>query len=189
MNLYTNPVLEQLEGAIEGSLLGTTNDVSKWSVNTSDGTAIILPDSVAEFSYRGEQSISDAPMPEGSFASYNKVKQPFDIRMVMTCSGSGSMSRQAFLQSADSMLRSIDLYDVVTPDHAYQNCNLVHFDYSKRSDRGMVMIIAEFGFRQARVSGSRTVPTVSSDSAATNTSTGTASVSDATTSQDTAASS
>lgn len=189
MNLYTNPVLEQLEGAIEGSLLGTSNDVSKWSINTSDGTAVILPDSVVEFSFRSEQDVSDAPMPNGSFASYNKVKSPFDIRMVMTCGGGGSMSRHAFLQAGVNMLASLDLYDIVTPDAAFPSCNLVHFDYSKRSDRGMVMIIAEFGFRQIRVSGSRTVPTVSSDSATTNTSTGTASVSDATTSQTTAASS
>ncbi len=188
MSIYTNPIVEQLEGAIEGSLLGTSNDVSKWSINDSTGEAIIIPDSVVEFSYRGEQSISDAPMPNGSFASYNKVKSPFDIRIIMTCSGSESMSRTAFLQSLESMLQSVDLYDIVTPDSAYENCNMVHFDYSKRSDRGMVMIIAECGFRQVRVSGSRTVPVVSSDSATTNTSTGTASVKDATTAQTTAAS-
>jgi hypothetical protein len=143
------------------------------------GTPVLTPDSVLSLEWHGEERISDYPVQNGQFASYNKVKVPFDLRMVMTCQGLNyvqsalqsvtqsldqalgqlglafgqPMSRDAFLKQLDTMLDSTDLYDVVTPDKVYQNVNLVGYNHSKQDTKGAVMIIAELMFREVRESG------------------------------------
>ena len=145
----------------------------------SGGKPVLTPDSVVSLEWHGEERISDYPVQNGQFVSYNKVKVPFDLRMVMTCQGLNvvqealqsvtqsldqalsniglafgqPMSRDAFLKQLDTMLESTDLYDVVTPDKVYQNVNLVGYNHAKQDTKGAVMIIAELMFREVRESG------------------------------------
>lgn len=144
------------------------------------GNPVLTPDSVLSLEWHGEERISDYPVQQGQFVSYNKVKVPFDLRMVMTCQGLNvvqealqsvtqsldqalsnvglafgqPMSRDAFLKQLDTMLQSTDLYDVVTPDKVYQNVNLVAYNHAKKNDEGGTLIIAELMFREIRESGS-----------------------------------
>ncbi|MGN6312848.1 MAG: phage baseplate protein [Rhodanobacteraceae bacterium] len=141
---------------------------------------VLTPDSVLSLEWHGEERISDYPVQNGQFASYNKVKVPFDLRMVVTCQGLNymqsalqsvtqtldqalsniglafgqPMSRDAFLRQLDMMLDSTDLYDVITPDKVYQNVNLVGYNHAKKNDEGGTLIIAELMFREVRESGS-----------------------------------
>ncbi len=140
------------------------------------GTPVITPDSVLSLEWHGEERISDYPVMDGSFASFNKVKVPYDLRMVMTCQGLNyvqevlqsvtqqidqalgnlglafgqPMDRPAFLQQLDAMLDDTKLYDVVTPDKVYKNVNLVSYNHAKKNDDGATMIIAELLFREVR---------------------------------------
>jgi hypothetical protein len=148
---------------------------------TSGGKPVITPDSVISLEWHGEERISDYPVQNGQFVSYNKVAVPFDLRMVMTCQGLNyvqsllqsvtqsldqalgqlglafgqPMSRDSFLRQVDTMLASTDLYDVVTPDKVYQNVNLVGCNHAKKSDEGGTLIIAELLFKEVR----ETLPT------------------------------
>lgn len=145
---------------------------------SKNGTPVLTPDSVRSLEWHGEERISDYPVQNGQFASYNKVKVPFDLRMVMTCQGKNiiqdalqsvtqslgqalsniglafgqPMSRDAFLKQLDMMLDSTDLYDVVTPDKVYQNVNLVGYNHAKKNDDGATLIIAELLFKEVRES-------------------------------------
>jgi len=140
------------------------------------GNPVLTPDSVLSLEWHGEERISDYPVQNGQFVSYNKVKVPFDLRMVMTCQGKNviqdalqsvtqslnqalsniglafgqPMSRDAFLRQLDEMLASTDLYDVVTPDKVYQNVNLVAYNHAKKNYEGGTLIIAELMFREVR---------------------------------------
>jgi len=146
---------------------------------TKSGRPVLTPDSVLSLEWHGEERISDYPVQNGQFVSYNKVKVPFDLRMVMTCQGLNvvqdalkpvtqlldqalsnvglafgqPMTRDAFLRQLDSMLDSTDLYDVITPDKVYSNVNLVGYNHAKKSDEGGTLIIAELMFREVRESG------------------------------------
>src|SRR5690348_2520945 len=146
---------------------------------TKSGNPVLTPDSTLSLEWHGEERISDYPVQNGQFASYNKVKVPFDLRMVVTCQGKNlvqdalqsvtqsldqalaniglafgqPMSRDAFLRQLDTMLASTDLYDVVTPDKVYQNVNLVAYNHAKKNDEGGTLIIAELMFREVRESG------------------------------------
>jgi hypothetical protein len=76
------------------------------------------------------------------------------------------------------MLKSLDLYDVVTPDMVYQSVNLVHCSYAKKNDNGAMMIIAELLFQEIRetvsaaYSSSSTIVNSNSPSAADQSNTG-----------------
>lgn len=143
---------------------------------SSNGSPVLTPNSVLSLEWHGEERISDYPVQQGKFVSYNKVKVPFDLRMVMTCQGLNlvqdalqpvtqainqalsniglaygqPMSRDAFLKQLDTMLDSTDLYDVVTPDKVYENVNLVACNHAKKNDEGGTLIIAELMFREVR---------------------------------------
>src|SRR6185312_14637124 len=142
------------------------------------GTPVITPDSVLSLEWHGEERISDYPLMDGTFSSFNKVKVPYDLRMVMTCQGKNyvqellqsvtqqvdqalgnlglafgqPMDRPAFLQQLDAMLADTKTYDVVTPDKVYKNVNLVGYNHAKKNDEGATMIIAELLFRDVLVS-------------------------------------
>jgi len=142
------------------------------------GTPVLTPDNVLSLEWRGEERISDFPVQNGQFVSFNKVAVPYDLRMVVTCQGLNlvqealssvtqildqalgqlglafgqPMSRDAFLRQLDAMLASTDLYNVVTPDKVYQNVNLVSYNHAKKSDEGGTLIIAELLFREVRES-------------------------------------
>lgn len=148
-------------------------------LGTNGGKPVLTPDSVVSLEWHGEERISDYPVQNGQFASYNKVAVPFDLRMVVTCQGLNyvqsalqsvtqsldqalgqlglafgqPMSRDAFLRQLDTMLASTDLYNVVTPDKVYENVNLIAYNHAKKNDEGGTLIIAELMFKEVRESG------------------------------------
>lgn len=147
-----------------------------WMILSSDGSPAIVPDTVPRFEYRGEARVADYPMEQGAFASYNKVAMPFDIRMVMVCSGlnyaqsaaqaikniagigigQNLMQKPDFLDSLDYMLSTTDLFAIVTPDRTYNSLNLEHYDYRRETTNGATMLIVEAWFREIRVTGAAT---------------------------------
>lgn len=145
-----------------------------WKILDANTSApVIVPDTVPRFEYRGEARVSDYPVEQGAFASYNKVQVPFDVRMTMVCSGSNFaqkgaqalrnavglsigqnlMQRPDFLDTLDYMRLTTDLFVIVTPDKTYPNVNLEHFDYRRETTNGATMLIVEAWFREVRVSG------------------------------------
>lgn len=143
-------------------------------VDANSGQGIIFPDTVPRFEYRGESRVSDYPVEQGAFASYNKVSQPFDIRMMMVCSGLNyggaganatlsnvagivtgqSYKKGTFLETLDYMLATTDLFTIVTPDKIYPSVNMVHYDYKRETKNGATMLIVEAWFQEIRVTAS-----------------------------------
>lgn len=154
----------------------------RWGIYLPDTMEkMIEPDSVLAFEYRGDARISDYPVEEGGFRSYNKVLQPFDIRMKMTCSGAGTltsgsvslssgisagMTRETFLGTLEAMKASLLTFNVVTPDFVYKSLNLVHFDYKRTNAEGVTLLTAEVFMREVMQTVEASYKTVSTDSAA-----------------------
>lgn len=152
-------------GALDGAL------GPQWGIYDKQSRMVIVPDSVVALEYRGEQRISKYPVEAGSFSSYNKVAMPYDIRILMTCSGTmgsqlsdltsrlqgnGAMTKEAFLAALEAMKASTDLYDLVTPDFTYQNVNLVRFDYRRQATNGATLLIVDAQFEEVRVTATST---------------------------------
>lgn len=64
---------------------------AQWGIYNSSGQLVISSDSTVKFSYIGDSTISDYPVEGGGFQSYNKVANPFTIKMTVALSGTFSV--------------------------------------------------------------------------------------------------
>jgi hypothetical protein len=129
-----------LGGAVLTALFGLVSTQSQWGIFDASGNAIFEPDSVLEFEHHPRWRISDFPV-QGTgttptaFASYNKVKLPYDARVRMS-KGSTLADRQTFLKALDAAANSIALYTILTPEYSYQNCDIEYYDVVRSFGEG-----------------------------------------------------
>jgi len=146
--------------------------IQTWGVFDSSGKQVLIPDTFLGIEYRNVYHVATHPVERGSFAAYNKVKEPFHGLVRMAVGGSVS-DRETFLQDLNNLVKSTDLYNLITPEETYFNVNLERFDYRRETRNGAGMIIAVCHFieiRQAGQSANRSLSCVP-DSAVTNDST------------------
>ncbi len=146
-------------------------------LDASSSSVLLTADTYKDVEYRAEQRVADYPIEQGGFASYNKVAEPFDLRLTL-CAGGGDllqqlaagalanvdgyvnsilgtnftqpMTRSQFILACESLLEGLTLVDVVTPDRTYESVNCVHFSYRKTRESGAGMVIGELWFREIR---------------------------------------
>jgi hypothetical protein len=121
----------------------------RWGVFNKSLKPVALADSVMSFDYRGGSRISDYPMEQGAFASYNKVIEPYSVRVRMICSGS-EKERTDFIDALEAAAKSLDLYQVMTPEKTYHNASIENWDYRRESANGAYVIIADLYLREIR---------------------------------------
>lgn len=110
----------------------------------------VLNFSILDFEYKRDWSISNYPVEEGGFQSYDKVQLPFDVRMRIAAGGSVS-NRASLLALVESIANTVALYNVVTPEEVYLNCNVSHFDYKRTSVNGLGVLIIDIWLMEVRV--------------------------------------
>lgn len=131
---------------------------SQWGIYDDSGAPALLPDSFLEVHYKNDERQSDYPLEAGSFASFNKVNTPYDCRVKMSI-GSDIVTRTAFLALCDAMLKSTNLYTVITPERSYQNASVVNTMYGRTRRDGVTMIIVELWFQEVRTTALMLLPT------------------------------
>jgi hypothetical protein len=94
---------------------------------------IIYADNVVTVEFSQEYRISRYPVEQGSFASYNKVAMPFETRLRFS-KGGNAVERQLFIESIAAVIDSIRLFNVVTPEKIYTNCNFIRQQYDRKAD-------------------------------------------------------
>lgn len=115
---------------------------------------VVIPDSIRDFGYQKEWSVTTAPTQDGGFADYNRVANPFEVRLRMTKGGS-EKSRIEFIKAIES-LDTIQLYDIDTPEKSYNNCNFTRFEISREGGNGAYWLAAvDLYFREIRVVSSQ----------------------------------
>lgn len=149
-----------------------------WGIHDKNGKVALKPDSVVAFEYRGEARLSTYPREQGAFSTYNKVQAPYDIRLRMTCDGSGSTTREQFLAALEYLKASLDLYTIVTPDNAYTGANLVNFDYQRSSRNGVTLLTVDAMFEEVRETATAVYSSTAEPSGADTLSVGTAQTQD-----------
>lgn len=120
----------------------STHQAVTWGIFSRKGLLAIRPDNIAAFEFQREYRISDYPIEEGSFESFNKVTLPYDIRVIMTKGGSRA-DRKAFLDAVDLALASLDPYTIVTPERVFANANLVRQGYRREATSGASLLSVE----------------------------------------------
>lgn len=132
---------------------------SGWGIYDDTGTnAVLLPDSFLSLDFHQDTNISNYPIEQGSFASYNKVRTPYTIQArVSKGSSLGILSgigftpsttpdRNLFLQALDDMIASLALLTIITPESTYYNANLESYEYKREVKNGAGIIIADLRF-------------------------------------------
>lgn len=137
--------------ALTADSLGSTPVAAAWGLYNVDGTVALKVDSIVTLEPSREYRISDYPVERGGFASYNKVALPGELRVAVTKGGSDA-DRNAFLTALDVLVATRDLLNVVTPDTAFTDVNLVHYDYHRASDGGATLLRVELHFVEVRQS-------------------------------------
>lgn len=124
-----------------------------WGIYDKDGQAVLVGDSVVGIDYKNGGRVAMHPLESGQFESYNKVQTPYDCRVKMAIGGDLS-SRSSFLSECDFVLKSTDLYSVVTPEITYTNCTLQNYDYRRESRGGVSLLVVDLWFIEVRQSKS-----------------------------------
>lgn len=122
-----------------GQLIGGTSDVSKIAVEV---------DSVVELSARKESQVSDYRIETGSFSSYNKVRIPGTVNVMIT-RGGNQTQRKVLLAWLEENAEKTTVFDIVTPDNIYKNMTLEAFEVRRTArEGGASLIMAECSFRK-----------------------------------------
>lgn len=114
------------------------------------GVPVVEFKSFLGIDFRQGWAISDYPVENGAFESYDKVDLPYDAR-VRFASGGSAQERTALLESVHSIAETLQFYDVVTPEVVYLNCNVQHYDYRRSNTNGAGMITIELWLLEIRV--------------------------------------
>lgn len=132
-----NNVINTVLGIAQGisAIVGTSSTAFKWGIYNSANALVVTPDNIINFDNRNEWDVSDYPVEQGSFASYNKVIIPFENSVRLTKGGSLA-DRSNLLAQIDAIAGDTNLYTIVTPEKSYTNCNILRYEVTRRAQSG-----------------------------------------------------
>lgn len=122
----------------------------QWGVYSQFGIPILLADTVESVGYQNSSTIASAPVEKGSFASYNKVQNPYTSKVTLTKGGGSAAERGLFIGQLDTLSKSTLLFHIVTPDYVHLNAAIVGFDYSRSATNGSRIIVANLLLQEVR---------------------------------------
>lgn len=140
----------------------------QWGLFLNGIPLIITADTVASFDYKQSWTVSDYPVEEGAFASYDKVAVPFDVRFRYGKGGSDA-ELLAFLLLIETVAKSLQRFAAVTPSRTYNSVNVTHYDYRRTSTNGVSMIVVDVWCVEVRVTTTSAFTDTKSPSGASST--------------------
>lgn len=151
-------LLNQLPRAVGLTLLGNAANrlmdflfpAPNWGIYKKGTTQLAFEvSSVVELDIGGESNVSDYPVEDGTFTTYNKVLMPNMFALRMTRDGSQAQ-RTAFLNWLNTNLGNFELFDVLCPERTYRNVTLKSYRISRTSAAGAAMVTADCIFQEIR---------------------------------------
>lgn len=117
---------------------------------TAQLVPVVTVDSVLDFDFRSDFDIPDYPVQDGSFTNVNKVNLPNELSVRLIRNGS-ERDRSTFLDQVDAICKSLELFQIITPERTYLNVNPYRFEVSRRGGSGAYSITeADLYFREIR---------------------------------------
>ena len=121
-----------------------------WGIFGQNGIPLLLSDNVTSVKHQNTSKVSNAPIERGSFASYNKVGDPFTVTVQMTKGSGGVFMRGAFLALLDALANSTDLFLVITPEAVYPNMAITGYDYAREASDGARLLKVNIHLAEVR---------------------------------------
>jgi Dit-like phage tail protein len=123
---------------------------SPWGVFDSNGNPVFDVDTFLGIDDDEKSKVSDFPVEEGAFASYNKVQHPYILKVRMAVGGDVARMT-SFINALSDAKTSTELYIVATPATTFQSASLDSFSYKQEAHKGADMIVAEISFKEIRI--------------------------------------
>lgn len=126
----------------------------QWGVFLN-GANVIEAESTLRMEFKSDYAISDYPIEQGAFRTYNKVQVPAEARLVMA-SGESDAAREALLDSVNAIIGTLNPYDIVTPEGTYAGYNPTHYDFLRTAENGVGLLKVAIYFEQIRIAPNAT---------------------------------
>lgn len=121
----------------------------RWGV-FKNGRPVIQFDAFISIDYRQGWTLADFPLEQGAFQSYDKVSLPFDVRVKFAAGGSLE-NRAQMLSSVQAIAKTLERYEVVTPEVVYTSVNVQHYDYRRNATNGNGLLQIELWLLEVRI--------------------------------------
>jgi hypothetical protein len=152
----------------------------QWGVFTPDNRPVLTSGHVRALDVQSQCRIATAPLENGSFLSYNKVRMPGQYGVEMLCDGSsmelgsasvlgdllstlgmpalsgGLQARALFVAALDALVADLGLYHIVMPEAVYANVNVTGYRIRRDVHAGVSMLVAELVVQEVRLGASAT---------------------------------
>lgn len=147
---------------------------TQWGLFNSSNAAALTSSHVNAVDMTKQYRISDAPIENGGFLSYNKVKVPAQVLLEVVCDGStvsidgsgtlvGALSaitggafggptiRTEFMSALDALVADLNLYSVMTPENVYTNMNVIGYNIRRATTKGLTMLYVDIQLQEVRL--------------------------------------
>ncbi len=121
----------------------------QWGIFDQIGSPIIIADSTLAFELTRDSNVSKYPVEQGGFSSYNKVQAPRGIKFTFTKGGT-TADKTRFLNSIETAQNSLELFVGLTPEVAYKNISIDHYDLRRTSKNGVSLITVDVWCEEIR---------------------------------------
>lgn len=121
-----------------------------WGVFNEYGIPILLADNVISLKYKNSSRIAQAPIEKGSFASYNKVAEPYKATVQLSKASGGTLMRGAFLGQIETLAASTLKFHIITPEYVYTNVCITGYDISREASNGAQLIKVNLHLEEIR---------------------------------------
>lgn len=111
-----------------------------WGIFNQYGVPLLLADNVLSLQYQNTSRVVSAPIEKGTFASYNKVADPFKSTVQLSKGSGGALERGAFLAQLEILAKSTLKFIVITPEYVYKWANITGYDLVREARDGATLI-------------------------------------------------
>lgn len=111
-----------------------------WGIFNEYGIPILLADSVVSLQYQNQCRVVSAPIEKGSFASYNKVSDPYKVTVQLSKGSGGTLERGAFLAQIEILTKSTLKFHIITPEYIYKNAAITGYDMAREASDGATLL-------------------------------------------------
>lgn len=122
----------------------------QWGIFNEYGVPVLLADNVTSVEYNNSSDVVDAPLEKGTFATYNKVQNPYTATVQMTKGGGDATMRGLFIGQLEALAKSTLLFNVLTPEYVHRSAAIVGFGYKRLPNEGNRIIVATIELKEVR---------------------------------------
>jgi len=145
----TIPSFSELASAGLVALTDMTYGPPRWGLYGAEGQQVLVFDTFLGITFNRGGQISNFPVEQGGFSSFNKVDTPFEATIKLA-HGGDSASRNVMLSVLERIVASTELYAVVTPEIIYSSANLVKYSYDRGERNGSSRLVVSLTLNEVR---------------------------------------